>query len=146
MRLGEDSTMFSIIKKRPLLVTKVNAKKLEIYNRMVDELTEAFNLIIDEDHWCQRAMCRDKNDEQLYYPGDEKATKWCLMGAIHRGNCSPETLTYLKNCGRVVGITDLFKFNDFSNHTDVIAFMIGVMERLGVKLMFYDKEGKVIKV
>jgi len=137
--------MFSILKKKQQ-GRKVDAKKLEIYNRIVDELTIAFNLIIDEDRWCQRAMCKDEAGEQLFYPGDDKAKKWCLLGAIHKGECSHETLTFLRNCGRLAGIEDLIKFNDASSHTDVIAFMIAVMKRLGVKLMFFDKEGKEIKV
>jgi hypothetical protein len=120
-------------------------EKMKVLERIGNELVQAFNYIINEKTWCKRAMCRDVEGEQLFYPGDERAVQWCIYGAMHKAECSETALTFIKNYAKLNEIEDLMKFNDASEHYDVSMFMVGALKMLGVKLIFYDAEGNVQK-
>jgi hypothetical protein len=111
-----------------------------------DELLEAFKVIFKEEDWCKRALCRDAEGEQLFNPQDERATQWCLLGAIYKKEEWTEgTLTFLTNYAKTRGIEDLSKYNDHEGHTAVVMLLVEVLDILGVTMKFYDDNMKEIK-
>src|SRR5574337_615225 len=132
--------------RRSKKLSKEQQEKYELIDRVRHELLEAYKLIFDPDHWCRRALCRDAEGEQLFDPADERAVQWCLLGAIYKPeNYSAETLTLVKNYGKLNGVNDLARFNDDSGHVEVLRFLEALLHNLGVKLTFFDADGKEIK-
>lgn len=121
-------------------------KWVDTFEKIRDEILEAFKLIFVKEDWCSRALCRDAEGEQLFNPQDEKATQWCLLGAVYKNeNWSNEALTFITNYARRRGIEDLSRYNDQEGHTAVILLLTEVLEILGVSLTFYDEDGKEVK-
>jgi hypothetical protein len=120
-------------------------KRVAVFEKIRDEMILVFQVIFNENKWCKRALCRDAEGEQLFNPSDEKATQWCLLGAIYKHeNWSDETLTFLTNYARMRGIEDLSRYNDQEGHTAVITLLVEVLDTLGVSLTFYDENGKKV--
>ena len=125
---------------------KGHEKYLKMFELIRDQLLVAFKVIFDEDKWCRRALCRDVEGEQLFDPQDPKAVQWCLLGALYKQeDFSQETLTFIGNYAKRKGITDLSRYNDQDGHKAVIILLSEALEILGVKLTFYDENGKETK-
>lgn len=132
------------------LVNKVNdpvkyQKLVETFERIRDEIYIAFKTIFDKKDWCSRALCRDAEGEQLFYPLDPTAVSWCLLGAVYKQeNYSEETLTFMTSYARKKGIEDLSRYNDQEGHVAVIMLLVDMLDTLGVSMTFYDDDGKEV--
>lgn len=112
--------------------------------KVVADIQKVLHLLINEDNWCKRSVCVDKNGNPLYDPWSKDADKWCIYGALYACNCSDDTFTYLKGMIKYVGYNDLERFNDLSEHYQIMQFLQFSLNALGgwfklVKPLYYLK-------
>lgn len=121
------------------------AKMVEEFERMRDEILLSFKTIFKKKDWCERAMCRDAEGEQLFDPNDPKAVSWCLLGSLYKQeNWSDTTLTFITNYAKKKGIEDLSRYNDQEGHAKVVLLLVEILDILGVSMTFYDEDGNEI--
>jgi len=104
------------------------------------EILKVIQLIINEELWCKRALARDKDGNQLFDPSDKNACQWCIYGALYALDASTETITYLQNCAKYLGWSDLDRLNDLNQHFYVIQFLKESLEELGVTFIVKIKD------
>lgn len=106
----------------------------KMFKQIRVDLLGAASLIINKENWCQRAMARNVAGEQLFYPKDETATQWDILGALHKVDATKYTFTFLRIAAKLSGYQDIDRLNDFSSHEMVLLFFDAVFAELGDKL------------
>jgi hypothetical protein len=94
--------------------------------KMNPVLIDVKNILLnfqDKNRWCKRAIARDKDGEQLFSPTDPNAVSWCILGVAYGLGVSDNTISFLKNCARQIGYSDIDRFNDFNEYSDIILFL-----------------------
>lgn len=97
---------------------------------LINDLEKILSLINTEDRWCRRALLRDKEGNQLFYPDDEKGYSYCILGAGYKQNVEKNTLTYLNSCAKANGFLDITKMNDTFTYPMVILFLTETVKLL----------------
>lgn len=99
------------------------------------DLFAAGCIIINKENWCQRAMVRNADGEQLFDPFDKTATQWDILGALHKVDASKYSFTYMRIAAKLAGYTDLDRFNDFSSHEMVLEFFDAAFAELNSHIL-----------
>lgn len=99
----------------------MNKEKVEAVQKVLD-------LLNDESKWCKRTLCQDKDKNRLYDSWDEKATSWCLMGALLKTETCDLLLLDIYNEIKIFfsfrdGIS---QFNDSCEYEDIIEVLENV--------------------
>ena len=100
--------------------------------RVGKEILSVIQILINEELWCRRALARDKDDNQLFDPKDEKACSWCIYGALYMIDAGPKTIAYLQSMAKSLGWSDLDRLNDLNQHFFVMQFLKESVEALGM--------------
>ena len=111
--------------------SKIVPKDPPIVKQIVEDMFAAVKLIVLPEHWCQRALCRNAAGERLFYPKDETAVAWDILGALHKVDACKETFTYLRITVKMMGFLDLDRFNDFVTHSMVLIFFKSGFRAMG---------------
>ena len=98
---------------------------------IIKDLINILSIIDKKDHWCQRSLARDINNESVFNPYDEKAVKFCILGAAYKVESSKETISFLENVSLKNGYSGIDRVNDLHNHEDIIKFLLACLDGLG---------------
>lgn len=101
---------------------------------MKNILSDAHDLIEDEEGWCKGHFAQDINGK-LCAPESDDAEQWCMAGAIQRAGLRRKaTLDTIKAAALVVqaqlGHQPMTKFNDTHTHAEVLGAFERGMARL----------------
>lgn len=86
-------------------------------------LSEALAMIAAPSRWTKEAVARDQRQNECK-PTDEKATSFCMVGALQRVQCPAtvygEAIRFLR---QQCGTQTIFEFNDGHGHKAVVSCM-----------------------
>jgi hypothetical protein len=112
------------------------------YAQVGKDVVGILNLVGNAEHWCRRAMVRDKEGEQLFDPSDPRAIQYCILGAFYAIEGHNDTLTFLQLNAKKQGFISLTELNDFSDHSFIVDFLVAILKFLGYNVSFIEKEKK----
>jgi hypothetical protein len=113
-----------------------------IKQNLIEDLQKIVKLIFKEENWTQKALARDINDIQIFDPYDEKAVKFCVLGAAYRIEADKNTFTYLERISKRNGFSSIDSLNDKNKHEEIMFFLLACLKFLGYNEKKFRKELK----